>query len=84
MSRPEALTPIPTPTPVTRPTRGNARLRIALIKRGLRQRQIAEYLQITTFRMSRIVCGAADPTPDEQDKIAEVLGMSRRALFGGQ
>lgn len=71
-----------TVTTVTTMTRRiNVRLKIAIIKSGLSQNDIADRLHMSVFRLSRIVCGRQAPTADEEDRLAEVLGTSRRALF---
>lgn len=57
------------------------RLKIAIVKSGFPQRVIAARLRISPFRLSRIVRGWQDPTPDEQDRLAEFLDLPRRELF---
>ena len=59
----------------------NKRLKMAMIDRGVQQQDVALRLHIDPIRMSRIVNGRREPTPDEQDRIADFLGKPRRWLF---
>jgi transcriptional regulator with XRE-family HTH domain len=74
MPRPSAAVLVPSRQPITR-------LKIAIVKSGFPQRVIAARLRISPFRLSRIVRGRQDPTPDEQDRLAELLDEPRRVLF---
>jgi len=57
------------------------RLKLAIVQSGIPQRLIAQSLRMSPFRLSRIVRGWQDPTPDEQDRLAELLHVPRRVLF---
>ena len=61
----------------------NTRLKIAIVKSGRTQCAIADALRMSPYRLSRIVRGRQVPTPDEEDRLAEYLNQSRRALFKG-
>ena len=56
-------------------------LKLAIVQSGIPQRLIAARLRISPFRLSRIVRGRQDPTPDEQDRLSEILDEPRRVLF---
>lgn len=45
------------------------------------QREVARALGITEVRLSRIVHGVADPTPDERRHLARILKTTQAALF---
>jgi len=55
--------------------RKNLAVKMALIKKGLSQRELAITLGISENRLSRIVCGVDLPSPDLARKIGEALGM---------
>jgi plasmid maintenance system antidote protein VapI len=56
-------------------------LKIAIIKSGRSQESLASTLRMSPFRLSRIVRGRQDPTPDEEDRLAELLRAPRHLLF---
>jgi transcriptional regulator with XRE-family HTH domain len=59
----------------------NTRLKTAMFDYGRQQYAIADAVGMSPYRLSRIVRGRQDPTPDEQDRLAEFLKRSRRHLF---
>jgi hypothetical protein len=56
-------------------------LKLAIVECGDPQWSIADAVQMSRFRLSRIVRERQVPTPDEQDRLAEFLKRSRRTLF---
>ena len=61
--------------------RHNTTLKLAIVKHGIPQVRLADRMGMSQFRLSRIVRGRIEPTNDEQDRLAEILGVSRRSLF---
>ena len=61
--------------------RMNENLKIALLRIGLPQYAIAQSLGWSESRLSRIVSGRVRPTSQEQDSVAEQLGVPRDQLF---
>jgi len=59
----------------------NTSLKIAIVKSGRTQVTLARQARMSPWRLSRIVRGRQLPTPDEQDRLAELLHQSRRTLF---
>jgi transcriptional regulator with XRE-family HTH domain len=59
----------------------HTKLKIAIVKRGLSQRRLAGHVRISESRLSRILHGHLEPTTDEQDRLADVLGEPRGSLF---
>jgi len=57
-------------------------LRRAILDDGRPQYILARLIETTETRLSRIVCGRAAPTLDEQRRLAEVLGVEAAKLFG--
>ncbi len=56
-------------------------LKLALLRRGELQYEFASRLGIGETRLSRIVRGRVDPTPEERKGIAKALGMTEAELF---
>jgi transcriptional regulator with XRE-family HTH domain len=56
-------------------------LKLALLRRGERQYELASRLGIGETRLSRIVRGRVEATPEERARIAEALGVPERELF---
>lgn len=61
--------------------RPNTPLKLAIVEYEQPQFTIAEAIGISPYRLSRIVRGHQVPTPDEQDRLSELLKRSRRHLF---
>ena len=60
----------------------NLHLKAAIWTTGRSQRRVAADVGIPETRLSEIVCGWRDATPDQQAKIAAALGQSIASLFG--
>lgn len=56
-------------------------LKMALMRRGVRQYDAARVLGITDTRMSRIICGRLEPTDDEKKRLAQLLQTPVEELF---
>lgn len=54
-----------------------------LLKRGLKQMDIAHILGVSESLLSRIVNGHIEPSPEIRKQIADILDMPEEALFGG-
>lgn len=52
-------------------------------KHGL-QLLFADRVHLTEMRLSKIVCGRRQPTPDERRRIAEALGVEEAEVFPTQ
>ena len=59
----------------------NITLKVALLRHGTPQYELARQLRITETRMSRIACGRLAPTPEEAAKLSEILGVPVDELF---
>jgi transcriptional regulator with XRE-family HTH domain len=57
-------------------------LKSAIWASGLSQLEVGLRARIGESRLSSIVRGRVQPTEDEGDRLAQVLGMSASALFG--
>jgi hypothetical protein len=57
------------------------RLKVAVVASGIPQHRLAYQLRISPPRLSRLVRGHAVPTPDEEDRLAEAVGVPRAWLF---
>ena len=60
----------------------NLRLKTRIIEKGIRQYDVAQQVRMTETRLSRVITGRIDPTPEEEIKIADALGVPREELFG--
>ncbi len=60
----------------------NVPLKIALVRTGKRQFELADALGLSELRLSQILHGRTTPTEAERARMAEVLGVSERVLFG--
>lgn len=58
-------------------------LKMALMRRGVRQYDAARLLGITETRLSRIMCGRLEATEDEKRKLARLLQTPTEELFDG-
>ena len=56
-------------------------LKMALMRRGLRQYDAARLLGITDTRMSRIICGRLEATEEEKKRLAHLLQTPVQELF---
>lgn len=56
-------------------------LKMALMRRGVRQYDAARLLGITDTRMSRIICGRLAATDDEKKRLAQLLETPVEELF---
>ena len=56
-------------------------LKLALVKDGRRQYEIARQARMTETRLSRLACGRAEPTEQEKLRLAEALGLDVPELF---
>jgi len=56
-------------------------LKGALLQRGLSQRGLARLSNIPESRLSSLIRGWADPSPEEGRMLAEVLGVAQEILF---
>ena len=56
-------------------------LKIAIVRSGRTQRQLAKQCGINENRLSAIVRGWFNPRPDEQSRIADALGCAVAELF---
>jgi plasmid maintenance system antidote protein VapI len=56
-------------------------LKMALMRRGVRQYDAARLLGITDTRMSRIICGRLKATEEEKKRLAQLLQMPAEELF---
>ncbi|NQT56101.1 MAG: helix-turn-helix transcriptional regulator [Desulfobacteraceae bacterium] len=59
----------------------NIRLKVALMKKGLTQRNLAFETQIDETRISKIIRGYEVPTWDMKKEIAKFLEMEVEGLF---
>jgi transcriptional regulator with XRE-family HTH domain len=59
----------------------NIILKVALMKKGLTQRDLAFGCRIDESRISRIIKGYEKPTPEIERAIADRLGMGTEELF---
>ena len=62
----------------------NVPLKVAIVSSLKRQRQIATQARIPEVRLSKIVTGREEATPDEMKRLAKVLHVSIGQLFGEQ
>jgi transcriptional regulator with XRE-family HTH domain len=62
----------------------NAKLKLCLSQTGRRQYQIAREVGLTENELSRIVRGRRPATADERRRLAAVLGIAERDLFGSE
>jgi len=56
-------------------------LKVAIVRSGIMQCDLARKARMTEQRLSRIVQGHLSASDDEQDRLSELLGVRRRALF---
>lgn len=56
-------------------------LKVAIVRSGLHQYDLAARVGISETRLSRIVRGRLDPTADERQRLAAVLRTSEDRLF---
>jgi plasmid maintenance system antidote protein VapI len=56
-------------------------LKMALMRRGVRQYDAARLLGITDTRMSRIICGRLEATDEEKKRLAQLLQTPAEELF---
>jgi transcriptional regulator with XRE-family HTH domain len=61
----------------------NSKLKVCLSQSGKRQYQIAREVGLTENELSRIVRGRRPATAEERKRLALVLGVTERELFGG-
>ena len=61
----------------------NVELKLAILKTGKSQRQIAAETGIPESRLSLLVRGWAQPRPNELEELARVLGRLPQALIDG-
>jgi len=59
-------------------------LKMAVVRLGVPQYVVAKRAGLSETRLSRIVQGRLQPTPDERRRLARVLGASENELFGAQ
>jgi transcriptional regulator with XRE-family HTH domain len=59
----------------------NMPLKLAIVRSGRSQREIAQYAAIGEVRLSAIVQGRLTPTEEEKDRLARVLGRRVDGLF---
>ena len=59
----------------------NLKLKVKMFETGISQRALSHQLAIDESRLSRIVNGWSDPTPQEQTEIAEALNSQASELF---
>ena len=59
----------------------NIKLKVAIVKSGKRQSEVAHACGITELAMSQIVCGRKTATIDEKEKIATLLKQDVADLF---
>ena len=59
----------------------NIHLKVALMKRGLSQRDLAFGTEIDESRISKIIRGYEQPTPEMKQAISKFLGMDEGVLF---
>ena len=57
------------------------RLKVALLKRGISESQLARAIGAHPSTISRIIQGHTKPRPGDRRKIARVLGIPVRKLF---
>lgn len=56
-------------------------LRFEMARRGLKCRQVAALMNISAWRLSRILNGVARPRGCERRRLARVLGVSTREVL---
>ena len=56
-------------------------LKGAILQRGLSQRETSRLADIPETRLSSLISGWSDPTPDERRKLAAVLRQTENILF---
>ena len=59
----------------------NLSLKLAVVASGRPAYQIASELGITDTRLSKIILGLLQPRPEEQIKLATILGKKESELF---
>ena len=59
----------------------NIELKVALIKRGIKQIDLALDIKVDSSRISKIINGREQPTPEIKRDIAKYLGMEIEELF---
>lgn len=57
-------------------------LKLAILLKGQRQYKVAATLDIDPARLSRIINGIAQASPQEEELIATYLGTPKEQLFG--
>lgn len=57
-------------------------LKAAIMARGLSQRQFARLVNSTDNRISSLIQGWAQPSPQERDRFAQLLNQPSDVLFG--
>lgn len=80
---PESAEPQASPT-IAAPTSPRLEVKLALLRRNMPQYEAARRLGMSETRFSRILCGRADPTAEEAEGIARLVGERVEALFGRQ
>ena len=60
----------------------NMALKLAIVESGIKQRALSLQVEISEGRLSEIVTGRTEPTPDEQKRIAKALKRKVDDLFG--
>jgi transcriptional regulator with XRE-family HTH domain len=61
----------------------NAKLKLQIAQSGKRQYEVARLAGLNETELSQIVRERRPPTPDERHRIAAVLAVTERELFGG-
>jgi len=59
----------------------NKTLKLAILETGIRQEVLCHRVEMTPWRLSRVIHGVAEPTPDEKRRLARALKSSVKALF---
>jgi len=62
----------------------NTALKVAIVQSGDKQRGIAERAHIPEVRLSKIVTGREEATPQERRDLARVLRRPQSTLFSGR
>lgn len=62
----------------------NGPLHIAILQSGLRHIAICHRIGITPWRLSRIIHGVQEATPEEKKALAKILKTSVRAIFADE
>lgn len=61
----------------------NVKLKVLMIKKGIKNFDLAKHLDFDPGKMSKIVNGWLEPDQQTKKRIAEYLGVEEAKLWGG-